>query len=81
MKVNGQQVDTITVTPKQEFIHKTPLTVQQLGPGDMVELTLEVDKTWVPALLPNSAAATTPASWEFACSTPSWSRSPSGASR
>jgi len=53
VKVNGQQVDTITVTPKQEFIHKTPLTVQQLGPGDMVELTLEVDKTWVPALLPN----------------------------
>ena len=55
VKVNGQQVDTITVTPKQEFIHKTPLTVQQLGPGDMVELTLEVDKTWVPALLPNSS--------------------------
>lgn len=54
VKVNGQQVDTITVTPKQEFIHKTPLTVQQLGPGDMVELTLEVDKSWVPALLPNS---------------------------
>ena len=56
VKVNGQQVDTITVTPKQEFIHKTPLTVQQLGPGDMVELTLEVDKTWVPALLPNSGS-------------------------
>ena len=54
VKVNGQRVDTITVTPKQEFIHKTPLTVQQLGTGDMVELALEVDKTWVPALLPNS---------------------------
>jgi hypothetical protein len=54
VKVNGQQVDTITVTPKQEFIHKTPMTLQQLGPGDMVELTLEVDKSWVPALLPNS---------------------------
>ena len=33
LKVNGQQVETITVTPKQEFIHKTPLTVQQLGPA------------------------------------------------
>jgi hypothetical protein len=53
IKVNGQQVDTITVTPKQEFIHKTPLSVQQLGSGDMVELTLDVDKTWVPALMPN----------------------------
>jgi len=30
-----------------------PEHAQQLGPGDMVELTLEVDKTWVPALLPN----------------------------
>jgi hypothetical protein len=53
VKLNGQPVDTITVTPKQEFIHKTPLTVQQLGSADMVELTLEVDKTWVPALMPN----------------------------
>ena len=53
VKVNGQQVDTIQVTPHQEFIHKTPLTVQQLGSGDMVELTLDVDKAWVPALMPN----------------------------
>jgi len=36
-QVNGQQVDTIQVTPHQEFIHKTPLTVQQLGSGDMVD--------------------------------------------
>jgi hypothetical protein len=52
VKVNGQTVDTITVTPKQEFIHKTPLTSQQLGGGDMVELSLDVDKTIVPALIP-----------------------------
>ncbi len=52
LKVNGQQVDTIAVTPRQEFIHKTPLTAAQLGSGDMVELTIDVDKTIVPALIP-----------------------------
>jgi hypothetical protein len=52
VKVNGQPVDTIAVTPRQEFVHKTPLTAAQLGSADMVELALEVDKTWVPALVP-----------------------------
>jgi hypothetical protein len=56
VKINGQQVDTIQVTPNHEFIHKTPLTVQQLGTGDMVELSLDVDKTWVPALMPHGNA-------------------------
>ena len=37
------------------MIHKTPLTVAELGTNEMVELTLEVDKTWVPALVPGSA--------------------------
>ena len=45
-------VDTIAVTPRKELLHKTRLTAAQLGTGDMVELTLEVDKTWVPALVP-----------------------------
>lgn len=53
VKVNGQQVDTIAVAPRQQFLHKTPLTVDQLGTGDMVEVTLDVDKTFVPALNPS----------------------------
>ncbi len=54
VKVNGQPVDTISVTPRQVFIHRTPLTTAQLGTADMVELTLDVDKTYVPALMPGS---------------------------
>ena len=54
VRVNGQQVDTIPVTPRQAFIHRTPLTAAQLGTGDMVELTLDVDKTYVPALIPGN---------------------------
>ena len=39
---------------RQEFLHKTPLTTEQLGTGDMVEVTLDVDKTFVPALNPTA---------------------------
>ena len=35
-------------------MRRIPLTAAQLGSGDMVELRIEVDKTFVPALLPAS---------------------------
>jgi hypothetical protein len=54
VKVNGHVVDTIPVTPKTPFLHKTPLTADQLGTGDMVDVALEVDKTFVPALNPSA---------------------------
>jgi hypothetical protein len=54
VKVNGQVVDTIPVTPKTPFLHKTSLTTEQLGTGDMVDVALEVDKTFVPALNPSA---------------------------
>ena len=50
--VNGQPADNMTVAPKQEVIHRTPLTAAQLGTAEMVEVRLTVDKTYVPALLP-----------------------------
>lgn len=51
VRVNGVLVDTIAVTPRQELLHTARITAAQLGTGDMVELTLEVDKTLVPALV------------------------------
>jgi hypothetical protein len=54
VKVNGHPVDTIAVAPKTEFLHKTQLTTDQLGTGDMVEVSLDVDKTFVPALNPSA---------------------------
>ena len=51
VRVNGTQVDTIAVTPRQEFLRTTRITAAQLGTADMVELTLDVDKTLVPALV------------------------------
>lgn len=54
VKVNGAQVDTIATTPRQELLHLTRMTAAQLGSADMVDVTLEVDKTWVPALVPGA---------------------------
>jgi hypothetical protein len=50
--VNGQPVESITIQPKQEVLHRTALTAAQLGTAEMVEVRLTVDKTFVPALLP-----------------------------
>lgn len=50
--LNGQLVDTITISPHQEHITRTKLTAAQFGTADMAELRLEVDKTYVPALVP-----------------------------
>ena len=54
VKANGLPVDTIAVTPRRELLHKTRIPAAQLGTADMVDLTLEVDKTWVPALVPGA---------------------------
>ena len=54
LKVNGALVDTVAVSPRQELLHKTRVTAAQLGAGDMVDITLELDKTWVPALVPGA---------------------------
>ena len=51
--LGGETLDTFTVTPKQPAtLHKIPLKADRLGSGEMVELQIEVDKTFVPALMP-----------------------------
>ena len=41
--------------PSQRELRRIPLKATQLGSEDMVELTIEIDKTFVPALLPASS--------------------------
>jgi hypothetical protein len=52
--LNGTEVDRFTLEPKQEHIQRTTLTAEQLGTRDMAELRIDVDKSYVPALLPAS---------------------------
>ncbi len=47
----GQTVDSFTIRPKEDVIRKIPLTAVQLGPADMVDLKIHVDKTFVPAVI------------------------------
>jgi hypothetical protein len=47
----GQVLAEFTVTPGQQALHKIPLKADQMGSGDMVELVIDVDKTFVPALM------------------------------
>ena len=54
VKVNGTPVETLQVTPRVEQLQRLQLSSAQLGSADMVDITLEVDKTWVPALVPEA---------------------------
>jgi len=54
--LNEQPVDGFDLPPGEEVVHRTQVTAAQLGSGDIVELQLHVDKTYVPALLPASSS-------------------------
>ncbi len=49
--LSGQVVDEFTLQPKQPQLRKVPLKAAQLGTGDVAELVISVDKTYVPATL------------------------------
>jgi len=47
----GQVVDAFTLKPKMPELRKIPLKAAQLGTGDVAELVISVDKTYIPAVL------------------------------
>jgi hypothetical protein len=50
VRIGDQTVDTFVA--KGDVLRKVALTAAQLGTGDMTELKIAVDKTFVPALVP-----------------------------
>jgi hypothetical protein len=48
--MGGQVVDQFTVPPDQRMLRKIKLPAAQMGAGDMAELQVVVDKTFVPAV-------------------------------
>jgi hypothetical protein len=54
VSVGGQPIESFTVTPKQEVLHKIAIKADQMGAADMVDLQIGVDKTFVPAQVPGS---------------------------
>jgi hypothetical protein len=53
--VGGQTIDGFTINPKEELIRKPTITSAQFGTGDMAEIKISVDKTYVPAVITNGA--------------------------
>ena len=49
--LGGAVVDEFTLQPKQPDLRKVPLKAAQLGTGEVAELVISVDKTYVPAVL------------------------------
>ncbi len=57
VSMNGTTLQEFDVIPKQAAVlHKIPLTAAQLGTGDMDEIQIAVDKTFVPATMNTSAS-------------------------
>jgi hypothetical protein len=53
--VGGQTIDSFTIQPKQELIRKPTITAAQLGAGDVVDVKITVDKTYIPAVVTGGA--------------------------
>ena len=51
VSLGDQVVDEFTLQPKQPELRKIPLKSTQLGADDVSELTISVDKTYVPAVV------------------------------
>lgn len=51
VSLGGQVVDEFMLQPKQPELRKIPLKASQLGSEDVSELTISVDKTYVPAVV------------------------------
>jgi hypothetical protein len=49
ISIGNAVITTFPLPPKEQLLKKMPLTAAQLGAGDMVELKIDVDRTFVPA--------------------------------
>ena len=50
--VNGQAVTTFSAANAQPEIHRIPITAAQMGSGEIAEIRIDVDRTFVPSQLP-----------------------------
>jgi hypothetical protein len=55
VSLGGQVVDEFTLQPKVPELRTIPLKAAQLGAGDIAELVIAVDKTYVPAVVNTSS--------------------------
>jgi hypothetical protein len=56
VSLNNAVVDQFEVTPKNELLRRIPLKADQMGAGEMSELQVTVDKTFVPMQIPGGGS-------------------------
>jgi len=56
VSVGDRPISEFTLTPKQQVLKKIPISAAQFGSDEVVEVRLDVDKTFVPALLAASTS-------------------------
>lgn len=56
LSAGGEVLDEFQLTPKTQVLRKIPIAAARLGTGEMAELEISVDKTFVPSLLTNGAS-------------------------
>jgi hypothetical protein len=54
--MGGQTLDSFTVQPDEQLLRKVALPGARMGTGELTELQVSVDKTFVPALISNSTS-------------------------
>jgi hypothetical protein len=51
ISIGDRTINEFALTPKRQVLKKIPISAAQFGADDLVELRIDVDKTFVPALL------------------------------
>ena len=51
LTVNGQPLTDFTLEPGKRELKRIPIKADQMGPSEMVDLQIAVDKSYVPALM------------------------------
>jgi hypothetical protein len=59
LRIGDQLIATVPVLSTDAPVRKIPLTAAQLGSGDMVEVRLVADRSFVPSLEPGSKSGDT----------------------
>lgn len=56
IRIAEEVLETFAVDKKDMYLRKIPVKAASLGTGDMVDLAIEVDKTFIPGQLPGGSA-------------------------
>jgi hypothetical protein len=57
VSIDDQEIDAFEVPGRDPVLRKVPIAASQFGTGDMVDMRLSVDKTFVPLTLPAAASS------------------------